>query len=65
LPGAILLPRKEEFSDPSQLRSFRRMHKTTTMMLMALLVAGLPGFAQTISGSIALRANISETVLVA
>ena len=30
------------------------MHKTT-MMLMALLLAGLPGFAQTISGSIAGR----------
>ena len=29
--------------------------RKTTMMLMALLVAGLPGFAQTISGSIAGR----------
>src|SRR5579863_4860976 len=36
------------------IKELRKMHKTT-MMLMALLLAGLPCFAQTISGSIAGR----------
>jgi hypothetical protein len=53
-PHVVLLQTERTPPKSILIRSFQKMRKTT-MMLVGLLLAGLPGFAQTISGSIAGR----------
>src|SRR5580765_4125575 len=53
-PLVVLLQAERTPPKSRLVRSFQKMRKTT-MMLVGLLLTGLPGFAQTISGSIAGR----------
>src|SRR5260370_25206315 len=53
-PHVVLLQAERTPPKSILVRSFQKMRKTT-MMLVGLLLTGLSGFAQTISGSIAGR----------